>query len=299
MPEPGVCAPDPPAVALVTCGTELGREPDDRQRLIPALAARGLRGVPVVWNDPAVDWAAFRLAVIRSTWDYHLRRDAFLAWIRRAAARTALWNPPAVLAWNTHKFYLRELAAKGLPVLPTVWLDAGTPARLGAILAEQGWTRAVIKPAVGASAYGALRVDPATLAAGQAHLDAWLPTHDMLVQPYLPTVETTGEHSLMFVDGVFTHAVRRTPALSAEGAAAPPWSRVTAPDDEVALAARILAAAPAPALYARVDLLRDAAGALHLMELELTEPFLFLEEAPDAVTRLAAAIAARAGAAEG
>ena len=283
-------------VGLVTWAGLPGLAADDAL-LVPALAARGLHAGPVVWDDPQVDWAAIRLCVIRSTWDYHYRPGAFMDWVGEAAARTALWNPPAALRWNSHKGYLRDLAARGVPIVPTVHLAAGAPAELAATLATAGWTRAVLKPAVSASAFATTLVDVTTLPAGQVHLDTWLPTHDMLVQPYLSTVETVGERSLMFVDGELSHAVRRAPVLGdrydPDGQAPP----VTPAPDEVALAQEVLQIAGFPTLYARVDLIRDESGTLRLMELELIEPSLFLLTAPAAVDRLAAAIAARCGAA--
>src|SRR5262245_4222878 len=99
MPEP---TPGPASmfVGLVTCA-ELPDLADDDRLLIPALAGHGLRAVPLVWDDPAVDWAAYRLCVVRSTWDYHHRRDAFVAWAARVAPVIDLWNPAQVLHWNT------------------------------------------------------------------------------------------------------------------------------------------------------------------------------------------------------
>src|SRR5690349_15119149 len=105
-------------VAFVTqAGLPEGSSED--QRLIPALAAYGVRAGFVVWDDPAVDWAAPAVCVVRSTWDYFHRRDAFVAWAERVAGLTELWNPAPVLRWNTHKRYLADLAARGVPVVPT------------------------------------------------------------------------------------------------------------------------------------------------------------------------------------
>ena len=51
-----------------------------------------------------------------------------------------------------------------------------------------------------------------------------------------------------------------------------------------------LAAAPAAALYARVDMITDAAGKLKIMELELIEPALLLHDAPDKGVAFASAV---------
>jgi hypothetical protein len=219
----------------------------------------------------------------------------FVAWAERVGGLTDLWNPAPILRWNTHKGYLADLARRGVPVVPTVWLAAGTGADLGEILAEQGWQRAVLKPAVSADSYGTIIVTGT--AADQAHLDRLLDERDMMVQPFLTSVGSYGERSLLFIAGEFTHAVRRSAPKGYGphyGWDCPP---VAAAAEELALARAVLAAVQAPTLYARVDLLRDDAGAPCLLELELVEPSLFLRTAPQAVERLAGAIAAQVRAA--
>jgi glutathione synthase/RimK-type ligase-like ATP-grasp enzyme len=280
-------------VGLVTYA-EMPEGSSDDQLLVPALAGHGLRARFVTWDDPAVDWAEPAVCVIRSTWDYLHRRAAFVAWAERVAGLTELWNPAPMIRWNTHKGYLRNLAARGVPIVPTVWLAAGSRADLAGILAEQGWRRAVIKPAVSADSYGTSIVTGAALADAQAQLDTLLPDRDIMVQPFLASVGSYGERSLLFIAGELTHAVRR----SAPAGYGPDYADACPPvvpaADEVALARAVLGAVGAPTLYARVDLLRDDAGAPCLLELELVEPSLFLGQAPPAVARLAAAIAARA-----
>ncbi len=288
IPQSAFRIPQSSAVALVTCA-KLPAGTADERALVVALAARGVAATFAVWDDPAVDWAAFRLVVIRSTWDYHHRRDAFVAWAERVAAVTALWNPATTVRWNTHKGYLRDLAAAGIPTVPTMWLPAGSQADLGAILTTQNWPAAVIKPAVSASAFATLILPPATLAEGQAHVDAHLPSRDLMVQPFLAAVRTYGERSLIAIAGSVTHAVLRPPLGGAPDLPAQPTA-VASASDETALATRVLAALPTAPLYARIDLVRDNNGALCLLELELVEPALFLDLAPAALDRLAAAI---------
>src|SRR5207248_10238751 len=135
-----------------------------------------------VWDDPGVDWHGIKVSVVRSTWDYHHRLDEFLAWAERVATLTRLWNPVEVLRWNTHKSYLRDLAARGVPVVPTILLEAGSTVDLATLLARAGWQEAVIKPAVSASAHETIRASLEGLAEGQAHVNRLLPAHDLLVQ---------------------------------------------------------------------------------------------------------------------
>jgi glutathione synthase/RimK-type ligase-like ATP-grasp enzyme len=280
-------------VGLVTFSALPDLDPDDRP-LAAALEARGLSLKPVVWDDPSVDWAGMRVAVLRSTWDYFHRRDEFVAWARRVSEATQLWNPVPVVEWNTHKFYLRELAAKGAPVVPTAFLERGRRADLGAILALRAWPTVVVKPAVSADSWGTIRATAETLAAGQAHLDALLSERDVMVQPFLSSVEESGERCLVFIDGQLSHAVRKRSLFLGGRHVGPEGEPVPIAPDEAQAAENVLRlAGHPPLLYARVDLARDMSGQPLLMELELVEPTLFLKDHPAACARLADAIVAR------
>jgi hypothetical protein len=262
-----------------------------------ALRGRGLNVRAVAWDDPAVDWVALGLCVIRSTWDYHHRLDEFLAWAEQVSELTSLWNPLEVVRWNTHKSYLRDLEERGVPVVPTEWFEKGEAVDLVGLMQERGWGRAVVKPSVSASAHGTVLVTGKSLAEGQAHLDRLLAERDVMVQPFMPSVETYRERSLLFMDGAFTHAVSRPPQLSVAPEGIPDEKRyehglVTAKADELELAELALRAAGFETLYARVDLVRDEAGTPRLIELELVEPSLFLRLFPKAAEVLAEAIVA-------
>jgi glutathione synthase/RimK-type ligase-like ATP-grasp enzyme len=267
-----------------------------------ALVAAGATVHAPTWDDPAVDWSAFDVAVIRTTWDYPDRRDEFVAWGERAGAATALWNPAAVLRWNTHKSYLLELEDRGAPVVPTAWLARGDRVELRELLTARQWRRAVVKPAVASGSDGLLRVDqlPETAGPAQAHLDALLASGDVLVQPYLDAVERDGEVSVVLVEGTPTHVVRKTPAAGDFRIQEQFGGRYVRLDlagegsEPAALGRWILDASGHEFLYARVDLLRDENGAWQLAELEVTEPDLYLGVAPDVGTVLADATLARA-----
>lgn len=155
----------------------------------------------------------------------------------------------------------------------------------------RGWTQAVVKPAVSASAYATRLVTSETIAEGQAHLDALLAERDMMIQPFLASVTTTGERSLVYFDGALSHTILRSPAL---GEATGPKVRLIANDaEEAAFAGRVIQAVNSEMLYARVDIAGDEVGDLRLMELELVEPWLGLDLAPEAPAHFAAAIARR------
>jgi hypothetical protein len=268
---------------------------DDDRLLIPALAALGVTAVPAVWDSDAVCWDEFQGVLIRSSWDYHLRPLEFLDWIARLErGGVGVWNPGALLRWNHHKRYLRDLAARGVATVPTRWLARGEPADLRALLADAGWRDVVIKPAVSASAFGTWRSSTATASRDQSRLEELLSAGDVMVQPLLSEVGDAGEWSLVFLGGSFSHAVLKRPAA---GDYRVQWefggSAVSAvpPEGVQADAGRVIAAAPGDPLYARVDgVERD--GRLVLMELELIEPHLFLGWDNGAAGRLAGALRA-------
>jgi glutathione synthase/RimK-type ligase-like ATP-grasp enzyme len=283
-------------VALATCAALPGLASDDR-RLLGALRALGVAAEPAVWEDPLYDWTGLRLCVIRSAWDYAYRRPAFVAWSRRVAAVTALWNPAPIVEWNTHKRYLVDLAARGVPAVPTIVLAAGSATRLSDVVQETGWDELILKAAVAQTGRHLLRVGSDHRAPGQAHLDRLLPHEDLLVQPFLGAVMGAGETSLVFIDGAFSHAVRKRPAAGDFRVHDDYGGSVAAVEPagaERAVAEAAIAAAGTPLLYGRVDLVEGADGPV-VMELELVEPDLFLGYAPGAAERLARAIAARLG----
>lgn len=280
-------------IALVTYRRLPDLDPDDRP-LAAVLAARGHEVAAAIWDDPALDWAQFDLAMLRSPWDYFHRRDEFLRWAERTAAATRLWNPLDLVRWNSHKRYLVEMRERGAAVIPTEIVAAGSAVDVRARMAHNGWTRAVVKPAVSADAFGTILVGPDDADAAQAHADQLLADRDVMIQPYFASVEEPGERCLVHIDGRFSHAVRKRSHFLGGRHAGPEGVPVEAADDERAEAARVLRLARAEsALYARVDLARDDAGRPCLMELELVEPTLFFTGAPGAAERMADALQAR------
>lgn len=282
-------------IALATCSLLPDLDADERL-LIPALAACGVAAEPRVWDDPSVRWDAFRLVVIRSTWDYAERRDAFLEWC--AGVPTVLNSLP-VITWNTDKTYLRALAACGVPTVPTTWI--GPESLSGDVVLPDG--DLVVKPAISSGAQNTSRYRPADHAAARRHVERLISDgREVMVQPYVTSVDSAGETGLIYIDGRFSHAVRKGPLLRAHGVAT---DRLWALEDitlrapkttEHAVAEATLDALPWPRealLYARVDLVRGSDGAPLLLELELAEPSLFLGLGVGAASRLAAATAAR------
>jgi hypothetical protein len=297
-----------PRIALATCSTFPDLDPDDAP-LLRALAERGVDAVAAVWDDPAVDWSGFDLVVVRDTWDYSPRRDEFLAWARSVPA---VANPAPVLEWNTDKSYLRDLEAAGLPTVPTIWLDPARNLTSRAVHTRfPAMGHFVVKPTVSAGAkdtgrYDANEADQRGLAIVHAR-DLLRAGRHVMVQPYLSRVDTAGETAMVYVDGAFSHAVRKGPLL--EG----PYRGVEglfkqedmatreASDAERAVADRVVDALPdvvpgaadGALLYTRVDLLPSPEGDPVVLEVGLTEPSLFLSLSDGALDRFADAVAKR------
>ena len=249
-----------------------------------------------VWDDPAVDWAAFDAVIVRSTWDYQRDRAGFLAWAHSVGT---LRNPATVLAWNTDKRYLADVAAAGLPVVATTFLAPGQA--LPAALPDE----LVLKPAVSAGSRDTGRFRPDTEPDAVAALLAAIHAsgRTAMLQPFVGAVDTHGETALLYAGGHFSHAIRKDAILrpgtvAALGTAEDPAIEPRDPAPaERALADRTVAWLQerlGPLAYARIDLLAGPDGAPVILELELSEPCLYLPFAEGAAERFAAAFRAAA-----
>ncbi len=271
-------------VALVT--TRPLPEPDpDEQLLLNALADAGLVAEMHVWRDgPA---APARVVILRSPWDYHAHVEDFVAWCADAATRSRLFNPLPVVRWNVHKKYLLELDAADVAVVPTAILPSAEGAHAAAFLddcAARFGDDLVCKPAVSAGSFQTWRTGHATALPYARQI---LADRDLMVQPWLGSVSSSPERSLVFIDGEYAHTMHKLPRLAGDD------ERVTGPHDpteqELDLARRALALSPEPVLYGRVDLITDNDGRPVVSELELLEPSLFLAQSPATLRKLVAA----------
>jgi glutathione synthase/RimK-type ligase-like ATP-grasp enzyme len=283
-------------IAFATSTAHADLTADDRL----AVAALELRGATVaasIWTDKSIDWAGFDSVILRSTWDYYDRADEFRAWIDRLDAIGArVWNPPPVLRWSMKKTYLRDLENAGVSVVPTIWLSKGDTPDLRTLLVERGWSEAIVKPVISANASRTWRVSTTTASDLDAQLADSLEICDVMVQPFIAEIQTRGEWSMMFIDGRFSHAVRKTPSAGDFRVQASYGGQSIAdePSREVLAAAMaVLDAAPSPWLYARVDGVETASGFV-LLELEMLEPSFYFEATTTGAARFADAIIARA-----
>jgi O-ureido-D-serine cyclo-ligase len=291
-------------VALVTAIAAFALD-EDLAPLQQALRAEGIDAPIVAWDDMTVSWRRFDAALLRSTWDYTERLPEFLQWAHAVEGQTRLLNPLPVIRRNIDKHYLAELAKKKVAVVPSSFVEPGQDAgaALGKFLRKfKDADEFVVKPAIGAGSRDAQRYRRAQSAGAVAHVARLLAEQrSVLLQPYLASVDEHGETALMFFDGEFSHAIRKGPLLVADEGptenlfATETISARTPGADELALARATLSAlgTDEPLLYARIDLIRDAAGAPRLLELELTEPSLFFPYGEGAAERFVAALKRR------
>ena len=292
-------------LALVTAIAATGHD-EDLAPLCQACREAGLSPHVVAWDDATVSWSRFDAALLRSPWDYTERLPEFLAWCEHTTRATRLLNPLEVIRWNTDKHYLADLAAAGVPVVPTrfVEADAEPLQALQAFLATQACAEFVVKPAVSAGARDTLRYTRNQQFAAGNHVAGLLECNrSVMLQPYLHSVDSVGETALIYFHGQFSHAIRKAAALRLDEAttvtayANGPIAACAAEPEQRELAKRSLEAAERllqldqPLAYARVDLIRGDDGNPRLLELELTEPSLFFGQAAGSAQRFAATLA--------
>ena len=280
-------------IAFVTCEKK-PEITDDDETIRKALPA-GISLYGLVWSNPAQSFDSFDLLVLRSCWDYHLRHSDFVGWLGEVeAAGVKLLNSAGLVRWNSEKTYLRSLAEAGCDVVPTEWLDAqsllsdGTD-RIGGLLRDRGWSRAVIKPTVSASGLHTWATSPDLIQGQGDRLRDAVAHGDLMLQPFLPEIEAHGEWSLIFFGGVMSHAVLKVAkpgdfrVQSDFGGTA---ELASPPAALISDAENVMAALPGEPAYARIDGV-ERNGRLVLVEAELIEPQLFLGLDPEAPRRFA------------
>lgn len=305
-----------PTIALVSAREALPLD-EDMPLLAPALEALGARVETPCWDDAAIDWARYDVTVLRSTWDYVERIDEFLAWADRCRGASRLFNTPQVVRWNTDKHYLAHFARQGVPVVPTRFVEPGADvdAAFASFLAggsgslsagePVAFTDFVVKPSIGAGSRDAARYRRDDAAAALGHLRRLVAAErrSAMLQPYLDSVDDYGETALLHFGGEYSHSIRKGPLLRVgsglvAGLFAPEQITPREPDaGERRVAAAACAALPfAMPLYVRVDLIRNGDGQPVVLEVEMTEPSVFLAQSAAAAERFARAILAQCAA---
>ncbi|MBO6738248.1 MAG: hypothetical protein JJ916_00135 [Phycisphaerales bacterium] len=261
-------------IAYVSCKNL--PEPDiDEIPLVEGLRSAGHDATVAGWDDESVDWSRFDAILIRATWDYAQHLDAFCAWITRVNEQTTLINPIETLEWNLHKGYLTEMQDAGIPIIPTAFFDQGASASVIELCESRGWARIVIKPTVSAGSFGTRAFDlcKGEVGAAQAFFDEMVAQREMMVQRYIPSVDTVGETALIVIGGELTHAIEKRPRFDDQDEQV--FLRESISDEMREIATKVIDAANKDHLYARVDVIPDEDGSLMLSELEMLEPSLF------------------------
>ncbi len=282
-----------PHIALATCEELPDLDPDD-QPLLGLFHKMGIEATPAIWSDPTINWADFDHIIVRNTWDYSGRLEEFLTWVKTHKSR--IQNSYEIILWNSNKIYLKDLAGAGFPIVETQFV---TDPRGDWDLPPLG--DFVVKPTVSCGSRDTMRMstsDP----------DCTSRAHDLIerivsqgktamVQPYLTTVDEIGETALLFIDGQYSHAIRKGPLLvpNVEGEKehglfvkediSPREPKPEQRELATAVIGYVSQRFGVP-LYARVDLLDDSEGKPVILELELVEPSMFFATAPQSAARL-------------
>ncbi len=289
-------------IALLTAGNLVSGTVDRRsdaylfdvqlEILRAGFAPHGLELTPVRWTDPELDWTRFGAVLVNCAWDYQDRHEEFLATLDRIAwLGVPVFNDPAMVRWNIRKTYLREIEAKGIRVIPTLWPEAPTAADIVGAMDAFGVDDVVLKRQVGGGARAQVRYTRANLPEAGPVMD-----RPGMIQPFVAAIASEGEYSFLFVDGAFSHVLVKRPkagdyriqeAYGGKSQAIDP-----APADRAAAQAVLDVLATTP-LYARVDMVRGDDGGLMLMELEVLEPYLYPKDGPKIGAMLGKALARR------
>jgi glutathione synthase/RimK-type ligase-like ATP-grasp enzyme len=284
-----------PRVALVTCEKYSDLYEDDLL-LVVALEEMGVSAVPAVWSRADIDWTSFDALVMRTPWDYFERAAEFRTWLdARIASGVRMCNSPEILDWNFDKSYLQDLARKGVELVPTICIARQEKPDIAALARARGWNEIVVKPTIGGGGYRVYRFRLDELPRYSGDIAQTLVDRGVLVQPFLPEILTGGELSLLYFDGVYSHAVCKRPKAGdyrVQFQFGGTDEDVEVSEALVAQARVCIAHAPSLPVYARVDgVVKD--GKFLLMELEVFEPLMFLSRDSEAPGRFARAIRGR------
>lgn len=259
---------------------------DDELAIVP-LSELGWQVSTLSWRQRERDWGEFEAVIIRTPWDYQTSATEFLDVLADIERRTRLENPLEIVRWNLDKRYLREMSARGLRIVPTIWDAQYSAVEFDRWVTELDTSELIVKPTVSATAAHTYR-----LSAYDPSLERVFSERPFMVQPFMANILGEGEYSLFYFNGEFSHAINKSPKTNdfrvqeEHGGiitAIEPYERLREAGSRAVNAIRTL-------LYARIDLVRDASDELCLMELELIEPALYLRMDQRAPKWFAAAI---------
>lgn len=280
-------------LAIITCH-KLPTGVKDDESLLNALMEIGFDVKVVAW-DMGLDWSEFSAGLIRSVWDYHERSDEFTSWLDHVSKEITIINAAEIINWNKNKIYLAELEEFGISIAPTIWLNKDKVFNLTDELSQIPAKKYFLKPVIGADSSGTLPFEnnEKGILKAEHHLNKWLPKFTMMIQPYLYSVESFGETSLIYFGGNYSHAVRKIPingdyrVQDTFGAEDIPYTPNALELSLSKACLQFLEEKFKFICYARFDFLHDSDGAAYLNEAELIEPSLFFNHSPIAAKLLA------------
>lgn len=250
---------------------------DEDADLLRFLRKKGLNAFPTIWNDENVDWKSFHVAIIKSPWDYHNHLPQFLNWLDTLEKlNIKVLNPVEIIKWNSHKKYLKDISNNGLPVIASEYLDKDSSfdSRFFDLF---GTDKLVVKPCVSAGAQNTITVNKSNLNERTQEIEQLLKTEDYIVQPFVEEIKN-GEWSFLFFNGKYSHCTLKTPKkddFRVQHYHGGSISYPTPTSIHIEQAGQYVKSLPQSTLYARVDgVILD--NTFKLMELELIEPYLFL-----------------------
>lgn len=263
-------------IALLTCEKLPDLTPED-QKLIPALAKQNIEAKAVIWSDKTINWNDFDYLIFRNTWDYFEKENEFNLWldqIEKLEIKTL--NAIEIIKQNKHKFYLREMEKQGIRILPTVFIDKTNNLNLAELIPAH-WKKAVIKPAFSAGSYLTEVFEVSKIQEISKKYKSIAAEKELLLQEFMPEIQTLGETSFIFFNKKFSHAVNKKPVAGdfrVQSQFGGEYNLIQPSQELIEKAQKITEIFPDNLLYARVDgIIID--NDLFLMEIECIEPDLY------------------------
>ncbi|MFV8369212.1 ATP-grasp domain-containing protein [Flavobacterium sp. LB2R40] len=278
-------------IALLTCEKLPDLNPED-QKIIPALAKHNIKAKAVIWSDTTINWTDFDYLIFRNTWDYFEKETEFNIWLRQIEMLgVKTLNPIKIIKQNIHKFYLREMEKQGITILPTVFIDKTNTLNLAEHLPSH-WDKAVIKPAFSAGSYLTEVFEASNIQEINKKYAAIASDKDLLLQEFMPEIQTLGETSFIFFNKKFSHAVNKKPVdgdFRVQSLFGGIYNLVHPSTELIEKAQKVVGTFKEDLLYARVDgiLIENK---LYLMEIECIEPDLYFNLSEGSLERFVTAI---------
>lgn len=265
----------------------------EQELLKSAFESQGLKVDITYWDNRSYEWQQTKSVLFRTVWDYFERFDEFWDWLEQVKTKTRLINSYELIKWNIDKHYLRDLKNNGIQVVPTYFADRENNISLQEIANLNDWKHIVIKPAISASAFNTYKITNDEIEQKEQLFHELLQTHDMLVQPFFPTISELGEASLMVFGGKFTHAILKK-AKAGDFRVQDDFGGTVhdynPTQEEIKFAEKVFQSCTSLPIYGRVDIVWDSNKHIYLSELEIIEPELWIRNRPESANKIAEAV---------